>query len=55
MFPESAPREGYKVIFDSLGMHAAVNGSDLMTQGLPVRLEAVEDFELLLFDAVTPQ
>lgn len=55
MFPESAPRKDSKVIFDSLGMHATVNGLDLMTQGLPVRLEAVEDFELLLFDAITPQ
>lgn len=47
------PGKNYKVTFDSLGTSAVMNGLQLITQGVPVRLESREQSELLLFEVVT--
>jgi hypothetical protein len=47
------PGRNYKVTFDSLRSSATISGLQLMTQGLPIRLESSLDSELLLFETIT--
>jgi alpha-galactosidase len=44
------PERNYKVTLDSQTASVVMSGLELSTRGLPVRLEAVEDSELLLFE-----
>ncbi|MBI3118643.1 MAG: GH36 C-terminal domain-containing protein, partial [Candidatus Hydrogenedentes bacterium] len=40
----------YRVTFDSTATSASMSGTELMMQGLPIRLENAAQSELLLFD-----
>ena len=46
------PGQNYRVTFDSLGTNVVVSGLQLMTEGLPIRLESREESELLFFQTV---
>lgn len=46
------PGRTYHVTFDSLGTEITISGLQLITEGLPIRLESREQSELLLFETV---
>jgi hypothetical protein len=45
------PGKNYRVTFDSTGCKATISGYQLISSGIPVRLEMIAASELLMFEA----